>query len=82
MRFSISLANVMMMPPARVKNPLARCDGSWLLSDNPTCTMPKASRMMPMARIRPKMNLKPNPKQSKPNNAREKKQWMTKLFKR
>ncbi len=36
--------------------PLARALGSWDLSDIPTCRMPNASRMMPMARIRPKMN--------------------------
>ena len=44
------------MPPASVKNPLARCDGSWLFSDNPTCTIPNASSMMPIARINPNMN--------------------------
>ena len=46
----------MMIPPATVKNPLALCDGSWLFKDKPTCTTPKPNRIIPMARINPKIN--------------------------
>ena len=52
----ISFVKVMMIPPARVRKPLALCDGSWDLSERPTCTIPKPSRIMPMALIRPKIN--------------------------
>ncbi len=51
------MAKVMTMPPANVRNPLARCAGSWLFSDRPTCTMPKPSSIMPIARIRLKMKV-------------------------
>ena len=34
-RFRISLANVIMIPPANVRNPLARWLGSWLLRLRP-----------------------------------------------
>lgn len=54
-RVRISFANVMITPPARVKKPLARWEGSWDFSDRPICTIPKPSRIRPMARIRPKM---------------------------
>ena len=53
----ISFANVMTTPPARVRKPLARWDGSWLLSDMPTCTTPKPSRMSPTLLMSPKMNV-------------------------
>ena len=52
----ISFANVMITPPASVRNPFARCDGSWDFKDSPICTIPKPSRIIPMARISPKIN--------------------------
>jgi len=45
--------NVIMMPPASVKKPFARCDGSCDFSDIPTCTIPKPSIISPIARISP-----------------------------
>lgn len=54
--FRISFVKVMIMPPARVRNPFTLCDGSWLLRDRPTCTMPNPSRIMPIALIR--LNIK------------------------
>ena len=53
--FNISFVNVIMIPPARVRNPLARCDGSWLLRDSPTCMMPSPSSIRPIALIRLKI---------------------------
>ena len=46
--------NVMTIPPATVRMPFARCDGSCDLSDKPTCKMPKPSKIRPTARIREK----------------------------
>lgn len=51
----ISLVNVIITPPARVRNPFARCEGSWLLRERPTCMMPRPSRIRPIALIRLKM---------------------------
>ena len=51
----ISLVNVMTMPPATVRMPFARCDGSCDLRDKPTCKMPKPSRIKPTARMSEKM---------------------------
>ncbi len=51
----ISFVNVMIIPPARVRNPLALCDGSCDFSDRPTCMIPSPRRISPMARIRLKM---------------------------
>ena len=51
----ISLVNVMTIPPATVRMPFARCDGSCDLRDRPTCKMPKPSRIKPTARIREKI---------------------------
>ena len=56
-RFSISFANVMITPPARVRKPLARCDGSWDFSERPICTMPNPRSISPMARISANMNV-------------------------
>jgi hypothetical protein len=53
-RFKISLAKVMIIPPAKVRKPFALCDGSCDLSDKPTCTIPKPSRISPIALIKPK----------------------------
>ena len=53
----ISLVNVITIPPARVRNPFALCDGSWDLSDSPTCMMPSPSSIIPIALIRLKMNV-------------------------
>ena len=50
-RSRISLANVMITPPASVRNPFALWLGSWLFKDSPTCTTPNPSRIKPMARI-------------------------------
>ena len=55
MSVRISLANVITTPPAKVRKPLARWLGSWLFRERPICTTPKPSRIIPMARIRPKM---------------------------
>ena len=54
-RVKISFANVITTPPARVRKPLARWLGSWDFRDKPICTTPKPSRIIPTARIRPKM---------------------------
>jgi hypothetical protein len=42
-KVKISLAKVIITPPARVRNPLALWDGSWLFRDKPICTIPKPS---------------------------------------
>ena len=44
-------------PPAKVRNPCERWEGSWLWKDRPTCTTPQPSKIIPMARIREKMNV-------------------------
>lgn len=54
-RVSISLVKVMIMPPARVRNPLDRWLGSWLWRESPTWTIPQPSRIIPTARMRPKI---------------------------
>ena len=54
-RFSISFAKVMMIPPATVRKPLALCEGSWLLRLSPTCTIPNPRRISPIALISPNM---------------------------
>ena len=56
MRVKISFAKVMTIPPARVRKPLDRWDGSWDWRERPTWTIPQPSRIRPTARIRPKMN--------------------------
>lgn len=56
-RFNISLAKVIIIPPARVQNPLALCDGSCDFNDSPTCTIPNPSSIIPIARIKPKIKL-------------------------
>lgn len=55
--FRISLVKVMIIPPARVRKPLALCDGSWDLSDIPTCTIPNPSSIRPMALMRLKIKV-------------------------
>jgi len=55
--FRISFANVMITPPARVRNPLALWLGSWLFKDNPICTIPKPSRISPIALIKLKIKV-------------------------
>ena len=54
---SISFAKVMITPPARVKKPFARCDGSCDFRDKPTCTIPKPRIIKPIARIKPKIKV-------------------------
>lgn len=51
----ISLVNVMTIPPATVRMPFARWDGSCDLRDKPTCKMPNPSRIKPTARMSEKM---------------------------
>lgn len=57
MRLRISFAKVMMTPPARVRKPLALCDGSCDLSERPICTTPKPVRISPTALISPKIKV-------------------------
>ena len=54
-RVKISLAKVITTPPAKVRKPLALWLGSWDLRERPICTTPKPSRIIPIARMRPKM---------------------------
>ena len=53
----ISLANVIITPPASVRNPFALWLGSWLFKDRPTCTTPNPSKIKPIARIREKIKV-------------------------
>lgn len=55
MRVRISFAKVMITPPARVRKPFALWEGSCDLRDRPICTTPKPSRIIPTARIKPKI---------------------------
>ena len=57
MRLRISFAKAMITPPARVRKPLALCDGSCDLSERPICTTPKPVRIRPIARIKPKIKV-------------------------
>ena len=50
-------AEMMITPPAKVKKPFALCEGSWLLREIPICTIPQPSRIIPTARIRPKIKV-------------------------
>ena len=54
---SISFAKVIITPPARVRKPLALCDGSCDFRDNPICTIPKPSSIRPIALIKLNMNV-------------------------
>jgi len=54
---SISFAKVIITPPARVRKPLALCDGSCDFRDNPICTIPNPRRISPIALIRLNMNV-------------------------
>ena len=56
-RFRISFVKVIIIPPANVRNPFALWDGSWDFRDKPTCTIPKPSRIKPMALIKLKIKL-------------------------
>ena len=56
-RSRISSANVMITPPASVRNPFALWLGSWLFKDSPTCTTPNPSKIKPIARIREKIKV-------------------------
>ena len=51
------MAKVTTRPPAKVRNPCERWEGSWLWKERPTCTTPQPKRIRPMARIREKMNV-------------------------
>lgn len=53
-KVKISFAKTMMTPPAKVRKPFARCEGSWDFNESPTCTIPKPSRIIPIARMNPK----------------------------
>lgn len=54
-RVRISLVKVITMPPAMVRMPLERWEGSWDWRDRPTCRIPYPSRMRPTARMREKI---------------------------
>ena len=49
------MAKVITSPPAKVRKPCERWEGSWLWKERPTCTTPQPKRMRPMARIREKI---------------------------
>ena len=51
------MANVIITPPASVRNPFALWLGSWLFKDRPTCTTPNPSKIKPIARIREKIKV-------------------------
>ena len=46
----------MITPPAKVRKPFALWDGSCDFSERPICTIPNPKRIIPIARISPKIN--------------------------
>lgn len=45
------MAKVIITPPASVKKPLARCDGSLDFKESPICTIPNPNKIIPFAAL-------------------------------